>query len=151
MNDVLKQLVREVEKKLGINQKEIDSSFTVIDVDPIYNWQDHGCAPWCMMFVYAPQGNFLFKGWLVDVESYRERNIPKCLTNIVIFSRIGRLIGRKSRNVWELHIPGTKISISSPSKEGTRFFEFLEFPKTRKPYLKLRKIPKKWIPEFVPK
>lgn len=147
MNDVLKQLMREVEKKLGINQKEIDSNFTVIDVDPIYNWKAQGPGPWCMMFVYAPQGNFLLKGWSVDVTSYRERNFQTCLTNIVYYLRTYK----KRFNYWRLYIPSKSIQILEP-KRSHRCFLFIETGrKAIEPYLKLRKIPKKWIPEFVPK
>lgn len=146
MNTELEQIIAEMNRKLGINQKDL-KDFTVIDIksSPL----DFGSSPWCMAFVYTPDGNHLFNGWADPVRAYIVNYFSKAMVNFVYFKN------KRLFNVWALYIPGKSILLINPGlKKNARKYRgrhFIFQEKGKDPYLKLRRIPKKWIPEFEPK
>lgn len=146
MNTELEQIIAEMNRKLGINQMDL-KDFTVVDI--VSNSKDFAPSPWCMAFAYTPDGNYLFRGWSVPVRDYIRSHIPKAMVNFVHFK------DKRMFHSWNLYIPGKHILTINPGlktnarKNRGRHFVFQEIG--RRPYLKLRRIPKKWIPEFEPK
>lgn len=127
--------------------------------------------PFVMAFCYTPNGNFVVKGMEEEVKEYVLKTYPKVLMNLCTFGPRGH-----GFPMWEIYENGqrkaqgyrTKINKESKNKLGrprSRFyddylteerqktktvFKFSSIYKHGKPTrdLVLRRLPKKWIPEF---
>jgi len=112
-------------------------------------------APFCMAFVYSPKGNILVKGNSEAVHNRVERDYPRAVVNYTFVQC------KSFRSFWRFYSP-VSIFLDTPNKPfGGRGgctnyarkskFSFYYYSKSGKgttTLLELRRIPKKWIPEY---
>jgi len=104
------------------------------------NFHDQsGIGPFTLSFVYSPNGNFVFFGKIHFLYNYIEEHFEKAIVNLYFTSR--------GRSCWHFFCKDCIIQIHKPCKETDRKFVFTR-NYSGKTLLKLRRIPKKWIPEY---
>ena len=100
-----------------------------------------GCDPNTIAFVYFPGGEIMLVGWATEVRHWIETNYP-----IAIIATVYHGKDRKGGFYWST-IKHLHIHKYDPLSErsASRYFRFNFHSKT---ILKLRRIPKRWIPEY---
>jgi len=104
------------------------------------NFHDHGgSGPFSIAFGYSPNGNFVFFGKSHFLYNYINEHFEKAVVNFYFIS-----IGM---SCWHVFCKDCIIQIHKPCKKTNRKFVFTK-NYSGKILLKLRRIPKKWIPEY---
>lgn len=116
--------------------------YPVIEVpsDGNPNWFD---GARCMVFVYSKHnGNFILKGYLRETLKYLKENYQYYFYYISMWHK------GKSRGYWKFW--KNNVYIISPNKSRKEFkYKIGYFSKEKfSKQLRLKRIPKKWIPEF---
>jgi len=120
--------------------------FTIIDI-PAKGKQEWWGGSFTLTFVYAPQGNFLLKGYKREVDEYMNTHFKRYFYRAVLYRHgENRTIFRFSSEC-ELHV-------SEPSLKKRDYNT--RFTVTPRSYysnkdafiLRFKRFPTKWIPEF---
>jgi len=122
---------------------------------------DYGRDPFCLVFVYSPhfKRGILFKGWLTEVRKQITKAVAKpYLANFTFWNE------GSNRGYWEFKLLVGKVYLDTPIKprrEGylslssvlrskyNRHHTFTTWDSEKQILLlKLRRIPRRWIPEY---
>lgn len=120
--------------------------YPVIEVpsDGKHNWYE---GARCMFFVYSKNnGNFILKGYRREVEKYLKENYKHYFYYVSMWYR------GCSRGHWKFW--KEDVTIFEPSRT-TKTFKYKvvkynnnQYPSKRVKELDLKRLPKRWIPEF---
>jgi hypothetical protein len=139
-DEALKLYNKRLERK---TLSELKKKYPVIDV-PADGRPRWGGGAFTLAFVYSKhKGNFVLRGYHDEVRKYLKKNYTHYFVNYSLWSYSG------CRSIWDFW--KESISIFEPTKKRNKYEVGLysnHWNNEKPEYLKFKRLPKHWIPEF---